>query len=106
MLEKAEQREAMLAAILRTAVDPIIMINERGIIESANSATEDVFGYSLEELIGQNVKILMPSPYRENHDRYLINYLTSGKANVIGIGREIVGKRKNGSIFPMELAVS
>jgi two-component system sensor kinase FixL len=106
MPKNVELSEAMLAAILKTAVDPIIMINERGIIESANHATEDVFGYRLAELIGQNIKLLMPAPYQDEHDGYLNRYLTSGKANIIGIGRETIGKRKDGNTFPIELAVS
>lgn len=95
-----------LRAILETAVEAIITIDERGIIESANPACERLFGYRASEIIGSNVSVLMPSPYREQHDGYIANYLRSGKAKIIGIGREVVGQRKDGSVFPMDLSVS
>ncbi len=95
-----------LRAILDTAVDAIITIDERGVIESANPATERLFGYSCEELIGQNISILMPSPHRERHDGYLRQYVKTGVRKIIGIGREIVGQRKDGTEFPIHLAVS
>ena len=98
--------EARTRAILETAVDAIITIDERGLIESLNSAAERLFGYSAAELIGQNVKILMPAPYRQEHDTYLYNYLHTGQKKIIGIGREVVGQRKDGTTFPMDLAVS
>ncbi|HEY3966386.1 MAG TPA: PAS domain S-box protein [Planctomycetaceae bacterium] len=98
--------EARTRAILNAAVDAIITIDERGAIESTNPATERLFGYSSAELIGQNVKILMPPPFRNEHDGYLLNYLTTGQKKIIGIGREVVGRRKDGSTFPMHLAVS
>lgn len=106
MYTDTEQREALLAAILKTAVDAIITIDERGIIESANPATESLFGYAIEELLGQNVSILMPAPYSEEHDEYLRSYVATGKAKIIGIGREVTGKRRDGTTFPMDLAVS
>lgn len=99
-------RQSRLEAILDNAVDAIITITERGLIDSVNPATETVFGYSAVELIGQNIKMLMPDPYRREHDGYIHNYNTSGIKKIIGIGREVVGQRKNGSIFPMHLAVS
>ncbi len=99
-------REARLAAILNTATDAIITINHKGIIQSVNAAAERLFGYTAAETIGQNVQMLMPSPYREQHDRYLERYLQSGKQHIMGIGREVEGQRKDGSIFPMELALS
>jgi PAS domain S-box-containing protein len=102
-LSDTEQR---LRAILQTAVEGIITIDQRGIVESMNPAAEKTFGYRAEEVIGRNVSILMPSPYREEHDGYLGNYLGSGHAKIIGIGREVVGQRKDGSVFPMDLAVS
>ena len=95
-----------LRAILATAVEAIITIDERGIIDSANLACERIFGYAEAELIGRNVSMLMPSPYREHHDRYLANYVQGGQAKIIGIGREVVGERKDGSVFPMDLSVS
>ena len=98
--------EERLRAILETAVEGIITIDERGIVESMNPAAEKTFGFRAEEVIGRNVSVLMPSPYREEHDGYLRNYLSSGHAKIIGIGREVIGQRKDGTVFPMDLAVS
>lgn len=95
-----------LQAILANAVDAIITIDEAGLIESVNPATEMLFGYTPAELIGRNVKILMPEPFRSEHDGYIDNYLKTGNKKIIGVGREIVGQRKDGSIFPTHLAVS
>ena len=100
------EREQRLQSVLETAIEAIITINEVGIVETMNSATQKIFGYTREEVIGNNVNMLMPSPYREEHDTYLANYLQTGKKKIIGIGREVVGRRKDGSEFPMELAVS
>ena len=99
-------REARLCAILETAVEGIITINDRGIIESFNTAAEKIFGYKSREVIGKNVSVLMPAPHREQHDSYLENYQHTGHAKIIGIGREVVGRRKNGAVFPMDLSVS
>ena len=83
------------------AVDGIISIDEHGVIQTINPAGQRLFGYSAEEIIGQNIKVLMPSPYRAEHDGYLIRYLATGKKKVIGIGREVVGLRRNSTSFPM-----
>lgn len=98
--------EERLRAILETAVEGIITIDERGIVESMNPAAEKTFGYKADEVVGRNVSMLMPSPYREEHDTYMANYVQTGHAKIIGIGREVVGQRKDGSVFPMDLAVS
>jgi len=101
-----KDREERLRAILETAVEGIITIDEHGIIESVNAAAERLFGYSEKDLIGKNVSVLMPSPHREAHDGYIENYLRTGRAKIIGIGREVAGRRKDGTIFPMDLSVS
>jgi two-component system CheB/CheR fusion protein len=101
-----KDREARLRAILETAVEGIITIDERGAVESVNAAAERIFGYSANEIIGKNVSVLMPSPHREAHDGYLENYVRTGRAKIIGFGREVAGRRKDGTIFPMELSVS
>lgn len=93
-------------AILDATVDGIITIGDCGNIQSFNKAAERIFLYSAEEVIGQNVKMLMPIPYHEDHNCYLQNYINTGQRKVIGVGREVIGKRKDGSVFPMELAVS
>jgi two-component system CheB/CheR fusion protein len=100
------QSQEQLAAILHTAADGIITIDAKGIIRSVNAATEQMFGYSTIEMIGQNVKMLAPSPYHEQHDRYLDNFNKTGVKKLIGIGREVVARRKDGSTFPVDLAVS
>ena len=104
--EALSEREERLRAILNTAVDGIITIDHRGIIESANPAAQNIFGYLASELIGKNVSILMPRPHREAHDGHIAKYLQTGQAHIIGIGREVSGQRKDGSLFPMDLAVS
>jgi len=95
-----------LRAILETAVEGIITIDERGIVESFNLAAERIFGFKAAEVIGKNISMLMPSPHHEQHDSYLANYRHSGHAKIIGIGREVSGRRKDGTIFPMDLSVS
>ncbi|MCA9012528.1 MAG: PAS domain S-box protein [Planctomycetaceae bacterium] len=104
--QQLRDSEARTTAILEAAVDAILTIDTRGRIESLNSAAVRLFGYQAEELIGRNVNLLMPSPFREEHDGYLHNYLRTGERRIIGIGREVTGLRKDGSTFPMELAVS
>jgi two-component system sensor kinase FixL len=103
--QDALAREAHLRSILETVPDAMVVIDERGVMHSFSSAAERLFGYSASEVLGKNVKILMPSPYRENHDAYLERYLATGERRIIGIGRVVVGERKGGSTFPMELAV-
>ncbi|MBX3124863.1 MAG: PAS domain S-box protein [Nitrospira sp.] len=98
--------QAGLMAILEAAVDGIVVINERGIIESVNPAVTKLFGYTPDRLLGQNVNMLMPDPYHTEHDQYLRNYLTSGLKKVIGIGREVLGRRSDGTSFPIHLAVN
>jgi two-component system, LuxR family, sensor kinase FixL len=98
-------REAHLESILATVPDAMIVIDERGSMQSFSSAAERLFGYRAGEMLGKNIKMLMPSPYRENHDEYLGRYLRTGEKRIIGIGRVVVGERKDGSTFPMELAV-
>lgn len=100
-----EELRARLAGVLQAAVDPIIIIDHRGIIQEFNPSAEAVFGYQASEVIGESVNMLMPEPHRTNHDQYIENYLRTGKAQIIGIGREVVGRRRDGSVFPMELAV-
>lgn len=98
-------REAHLQSILDSVPDAMVVIDISGIIQSFSAAAERLFGYSSAEVIGKNVKILMPSPYREQHDGYLERYLRTGERRIIGIGRVVVGERNDGSTFPMELAV-
>ncbi|VUX55850.1 Sensor protein fixL [uncultured Woeseiaceae bacterium] len=92
-------------ALLDAAVDAIIVIDHRGRIETFNSAAEVIFGFSAEEVLGKNVSLLMPEPYRSEHDGYIGNYLDSGNAKIIGLGREVQGKRQNGLTFPIGLSV-
>lgn len=99
------EREAHLRSILDTVPDAMIVIDTHAIIHSFSKAAERLFGYNSAEVIGQNIKILMPSPYREAHDGYIHRYLSTGERRIIGIGRVVVGERKDGSTFPMELSI-
>ncbi|HET8996717.1 MAG TPA: PAS domain S-box protein [Acetobacteraceae bacterium] len=96
---------ALLTSILDTVPDAMVVINQSGIVQSFSRAAERLFGYDAAEVVGRNVAMLMPSPYREQHDDYLARYLATGERRIIGIGRVVVGRRKNGSTFPMELSV-
>ena len=98
--------KARIQAILDTTVDGIITINDRGVVDSYNRACGAMFGYAAEEVIGQNVSMLMTGVNRERHDQYLAHYIETGERQIIGIGREVEGRRKDGSTFPLELSVS
>ena len=100
------QSQKTLEAVINTAVDGIVLINENGIMQMVNRAASQLFGYDKEEMHGRNVHILMPSPHTEQHNGYIDNYLKSGVGKIIGIGREVEGLRKDGSRFPFKLGVS
>src|SRR5690606_17553160 len=100
-----QQSEAHLRSILDTVPDAMVVITERGVMQSFSTAAERLFGWDADEVLGRNVRMLMPEPYRSQHDGYLDRYLTTGERRIIGVGRVVVGERKDGSTFPMELAV-
>lgn len=104
--ERLRESEARARAVLDTTVDAIITIDASGTIESFNRAAERIFGYRAAEVQGENVRVLMPEPYYSEHDDYLRSYRETGRRKIIGIGREVTGRRKDGSTFPMDLAVS
>ena len=104
--EALRDSETRAQAILATTVDAVVVIDEQGAVETLNPAAERMFGYAAGEVIGQNVKVLMPEPYSREHDDYLANYLRTGEKNIIGVGREVVARRKDGTVFPADLAVS
>lgn len=100
------ESEARMRAIVDTAVDAIITIDERGTMERVNPRAEQLFGYTAAEMTGQNVSMLMPQPFRDEHDGFLARYRETGEKRIIGVGREVVGQRKDGSTFPMDLSVA
>ncbi|MBT4865810.1 MAG: PAS domain S-box protein, partial [Planctomycetaceae bacterium] len=104
--EILSEGEARLRAVWEMAVDAMITIDERGIIEAVNPAALRLFGYAADEMSGKNVSMLMPSPDRERHNEYLQRYIETGIAKIIGIGREAIGVRKNGTEFPIDIAIS
>ncbi len=103
--EALQVAEARLRSIMRTVPDAMIIIDERGLIEALSMTAERLFGYTADEVTGRNIKLFMPSPHREAHDGYLERYLTTGERHIIGIGRIVVGQRKDGSTFPMHLTI-
>jgi two-component system sensor kinase FixL len=103
---EAHESFERLRAVLETAAEAIITIDQRGRIESFNPAAERMFGFTKAEAIGENVAFLMPSPHREEHDGYIARYLETGEAHVIGVGREVEGRRKDGTTIPLDLSVS
>ncbi|MAE63512.1 MAG: hypothetical protein CMJ18_04510 [Phycisphaeraceae bacterium] len=112
MFERSQAVEAMrageehLQAVVSSVIDCIITIDNRGIMKSVNRAAETLFGYTRSEMIGRNVSMLMPEPYRSEHDQYIARYVRTDEARVIGKGREVTGRRKDGLVFPMDLAVT
>ena len=104
--EAKNRHEAYYQALIETMVDGVIVIDSRGIIQELNPTAEAIFGYAASELLNANVSALMPEPHRSAHDGYLQRYLETGENRIIGIGREVTGLRRDGTTFPMELAVS
>ncbi|PTL39099.1 response regulator [Alkalicoccus saliphilus] len=104
--EELNERDQIAQLVIDNVLDGIITINRKGEVESFNSGAEKIFQYSAEEVIGNNIKMLMPEPYKKEHDSYINNYAETGEAKIIGIGREVTGQRKDGSHFPMDLAVT
>jgi PAS domain S-box-containing protein len=100
------ERARLLSAIIENAIDGIITIDEFGLIENINPSALSLFGYQREELVGKNVSVLMPQPDKARHDHYIANYRQTGERHIIGIGREVEGQRKDGSVFPFRLGVS
>ncbi len=106
VMQEVAEGKSRLTSIIETAVDGIITINRRGIVESINPAAAKLFGYDPDEVIGNNIKMLMPEPDKSGHDQYLHNYQTTRKRKIIGIGREVTGLKKDGETFPFHLSVS
>jgi len=104
--QEIKETSERFETIFNAAVDGIITINKKGIIESFNPAAEKIFGYKNTEVVGQNIKMLMPEPYHSEHDQYLANHIDADERKIIGKGREVKGEKKDGSVFPMDLAIS
>ncbi|WP_079436429.1 MHYT domain-containing protein [Zoogloea sp. LCSB751] len=105
LYRQIESKEARLQAILDTAVDGIVTIDRHGLVRSFNNAAERLFGWQAEDVVGRNINMLMPEPHRTRHDSYLSNYMESGVARIIGTGREVTAMRRDGSLFPIRLAI-
>lgn len=103
---REKQVQSQSSTILKSVIDGVITINSKGKIQLFNPAAEDLFGYKEDEVLGKNIKMLMPNPYHDEHDGYLKNYLTTDEKKIIGIGREVTGLRKDSTTFPMELSVT
>src|SRR5215204_6005610 len=101
-----QESEERMRSVVNHVIDGIITIDEFGMVTTFNPAAERLFGYPALQVIGQNVRMLMPEPYHGQHDGYIGNYKATGKAKIIGIGREVTGRRMDGTTFPMELAIS
>ena len=104
--QRLEISETNLRTIIANVLDAIITIDENGVVETFNPAAEKIFGYDQSDIIGKNIKTLMPEPYQNEHDFYINQYIQTNEPRIIGIGREVTGKRKNGTIFPIDLSVS
>jgi len=103
--EQASRSQARLLAIFETASNGIVTIDQRGVIVTLNAAAAGMFGYSAQELVGRNVGVLMPAPHRQQHEAYIAAYLSTGKPKIIGTGRDVIGQRKDGSTFPVNIGV-
>ena len=104
--KRLKNQQALLSSIIANTVDGIITIDPKGIIKSVNPAAAQLFGYSPEEIVGEKVNVLMPAPHQSAHDIYLDNYHQTREAKIIGIGREVEGRKKDGNIFPFRLSIS
>lgn len=106
VFDQLEQSEVRYRTMIQSMDEGVVVVDEEGVIDSINPAVETLFGYAGEELLGRNVKLLMPPAYAERHDDYLNHYLETGEKHIIGVGREVHGRRRDGSEFPMQLFVS